>query len=59
MKTIPFYLLLLIFLGSFTTVSAQDEFYSAPKTTETKVDLTDTVSLDNYSTEQDYKEAVQ
>lgn len=59
MKTIPIYLLLLIFLGNFNTVSAQDEFYSEPKTTEIKVVPLDTVNLDNYTTEQDYVEAVQ
>ena len=59
MKTIPIYLLLLICLGNFASVSAQDEFYSTPKTTETKVVSTDTVNLDNYTTEQDYNDAVQ
>ncbi len=58
MKTIPFYLLLLIFFGNFASVSAQDEFYSAPKTTETKVVSTDSLKIDNYITEQDYIEAV-
>lgn len=58
MKTIPIYLLLLIFLGNFNTVSAQDEFYSASKTAEIEVVSRDTVNLDNYSTEQDYNEAV-
>lgn len=59
MKTIPFYLLIIIFFGSFTTVFAQDEFYSTNKTTETKTVSIDTVDLDNYTTEQDYLEAVQ
>lgn len=58
MKTIPIYLLLLIFLGNFNTVSAQDEFYSAPKTAEIEVVSRDSVNLDNYTTEQDYNEAV-
>ncbi len=58
MKTIPIYLLLLIFLGNFNTVSAQDEFYSTPKTAEIKVVSRDTINLDNYTTEQDCNEAV-
>jgi len=58
MKTIPIYLLLLIFLGNFNTVSAQDEFYSAPETAEIEVVSRDTVNLDNYTTEQDYNETV-
>lgn len=57
MKTIPFYLLIFIFFGSFTTVFAQDEFYSTNKTTETKAVSIDTVDLYNYTTEQDFLEA--
>ena len=58
MKTIPFYLLIIIFLANFNTAFAQDEFYSTPKTSEIKGVSLDTVNLDDYTTEQDYIESV-